>query len=85
MTLGPISSWQIDEEKMETAVDFIFLVSKITLDGDCSLEIKTVAPWKKSCDKPRQHLKKQSPYVHAMVFPLAMYRCDSCTIKKAEY
>ena len=45
--------------KMETAVGFIFLVSKITVDGDCSLEIKTLAPWNKSCDKPRQHLKKQ--------------------------
>ena len=58
MASGPITSWQIDEETMETATDFIFLGSKITADGDCSHEIKTLAPWKKSFDKPRQHIKK---------------------------
>ena len=46
-------------EKMETMTDFIFLGSKITVDGDCSYKIKTLAPWKKSYDKPRQHIKKQ--------------------------
>ena len=48
MASGPITSWQIDGETMETMTDFIFLVSKITADGDCSHEIKTLAPWKKS-------------------------------------
>ena len=53
MASGPISSWQIDGETMETVTDFIFLGSKITADGDCSHEIKTLAPWKKIYDKPR--------------------------------
>ena len=48
MASGPITSWQIDGETMETMTDFIFLGSKITADGDCSHEIKTLAPWKKS-------------------------------------
>ena len=47
---------------METVTDFIFLGSKITVDGDCNHEIKTLAPWKKSYDKPRQHIKKQRHY-----------------------
>ena len=56
MACGPITSWQIDGETMETVTDFIFLGSKITEDGDCSHEIKrTLAPWKKSCDKPRHY------------------------------
>ena len=50
MASGPITSWQIDRETMETVTDFIFLGSKITADGDCSHEIKTLAPWKKSND-----------------------------------
>ena len=51
---GPITSWQIDEETMETVRDFIFLGSKITADGDCSHDMKRhLAPWKKSYDKPR--------------------------------
>ena len=50
---SPITSWQIDGEKMETVTDFIFLGSKITADGDCSHEIKTLAPWKKSYYKLR--------------------------------
>ena len=52
MESGPITSWQIDGEKMETVTDFIFLGSKIIVDGDCSHEIKTLAPWKKSYDEP---------------------------------
>ena len=60
MAPGPITSWQIDGETMEPVTDFIFLGSKITADGECSHEIKTLAPWKKSYDKPRQHIKKQS-------------------------
>ena len=59
MASGPISSRQIDGETMETVTDFIFLGSKITEDGDCSHEIKTLAPWKKSYDQPRQHIEKQ--------------------------
>ena len=62
MASGPITSWQIDAEAEETVTDFIFLGSKITADGDCSNEIKTLAPWKKSYDQPRQHIKKQRHY-----------------------
>ena len=59
MASGPITSWQIDGETMETVTDFIFLGPKITADGDCILEIKTLAPWKKSYGQPRQHIRKQ--------------------------
>ena len=62
MASGPITPWQIDGETMETVRDFIFLSSKITANGDCSHEIKTLAPWKKSYDQPRQHVKKQRHY-----------------------
>ena len=62
MTSSPITSRQIEREKVEAMADFIFLDSKITADGDCSQEIKTVAPWKESYDKPRQHIKKQRHY-----------------------
>ena len=58
MATGPITSWLIDGEKMETVTDFIFLGSKITADGDCSHEIKRCS-LKNSYDKPRQHIKKQ--------------------------
>ena len=74
---------------METVTDFIFLGSKITADGDCSHEIKR--PWKKSYDKPRQHIKSRdialltkAHLVKAMVFPAAMYGCESWMIKKAK-
>ena len=61
--VGPIISWQIDEEKVETVTDFIFLASKITDNGDCSHEIKRqLAPWKKSYNQRRQHIKKQRHY-----------------------
>ena len=56
MASGPITSWQVDGE---TVSDFILLGSKITADGDCSHEIKTLAPWQESYDQPRQHIKKQ--------------------------
>ena len=59
MAFGPITSPQIDGETMETVTDFIFLGSNITADGDCSHEVKRLAPWKKSYDQPRQHIKKQ--------------------------
>ena len=56
------TSYQIDEEKMETVTEFIFLGSKSITDGDCSCEIKTLAPWKKSYDTPKQHVKKWRHY-----------------------
>ena len=59
---GSISSWQIDGETVETATAFILGGSKITADGDCSHEIKKLAPWKKSYDESRQHIKKQRHY-----------------------
>ena len=61
---GPITSWQIDGETMETVTDFTFLGFKITADGDCTHEIKKkiLALWKKSCDQPRWHIKKQRHY-----------------------
>ena len=64
MASGPITSLQIDGETVETVTDFFRegRCSKITADGDCSHEIKTVAPWKKSYDQPRQHIKKQRHY-----------------------
>ena len=89
MASSPITSWEIDGE---TAADFIFLGSKITADGDCSHKIKTLAPWKKSYNQSRQHIKKQKHYlptkvclVQAMVFSVVMYGCESWTIKKAEH
>jgi len=60
MASCPIISMQINGETMETVTDFTFLVSKTTADGDCSYEITTLAPWKKSYDKPRQYIKKQT-------------------------
>ena len=59
MASGPTASWEIDGETVETVSDFIFLGSKITTDGDCSHEIKTLIPWKESYDQPRQYIKKQ--------------------------
>ena len=60
MASDPTTSWQIDGETVETVTDFIWGGSKITGDGDYSHEIKTL--WKKSCDQPRQHIKKQKHY-----------------------
>ena len=62
MASGPITSWQIDGETVETVTDFISLESNITADGDCSHEIKMLAPWKKSYDQSRQRIKKQRHY-----------------------
>ena len=91
MASSPITSWQVDGKTMETVTDFIFWSSRITENGDCSHEIKMLAPWKKRYDQPRQHIKKQRitlptkvHLVKAMVFAVVMYRCDSWTIKKAE-
>ena len=62
MASGSITWWQIDGETIETVRGFIYLGSKITADGDCSHEIKTLAPWKKSYDKPWEPIKKQRHY-----------------------
>ena len=62
MASGPITSWQIGGETVETVTDFTLGGSKITADGDCSHEIKTLVPWKKSYDQPRQCIKKQRYY-----------------------
>ena len=62
MASGPITSWQINGETVETVSDFILGGSKIPADSDCSHEVKTLAPWKKSYDQPRQHIKKQRHY-----------------------
>ena len=62
MASSPITSWQIDEETMETVTDFILLGSKITADGDWSHKIKRLVSWKKSYDKRRQHIKNQGQY-----------------------
>ena len=62
MESGPITSWEIDGEIVETVSDFIFLGSKITTDGDCSHEIKTLTRWKESYDQLRQYIKKQRHY-----------------------
>ena len=59
MASGPVTSWQTDGQ---TVADFIFWGSKITADGDCSHEIKTLVPWRKNYDQPRQHIKKQRCY-----------------------
>ena len=62
MASGPITSWEIDGETVETVSDFISGGSKITADGDCSHEIKTLTPWKESYDQPRWHIQKQRHY-----------------------
>ena len=62
MACGPITSWQVDGETMETVREFMFFDSQITADGDYSHEIKTLAPWKKTYHQPTQHIKKQRHY-----------------------
>ena len=63
MASGPITSWEIDEETMETVRNFIFGGSEITADSDCSHEIKRqLTPWKESYDQPRQHIEKPRYY-----------------------
>ena len=90
MASGPITSWQIDGETMETVTDFIFFGSKITADGDCSHEIKTLAPWKQNYDKPSQCIKKQRHYFADKGLSSQSYGfssihvCESWTIKKFE-
>ena len=88
MASGPIISWQIDGETMETVTDFIFLGSKITADGDCSYEIKrNLLLGRRAMTKLDSILKSRDITlpVKAMVFPLVMYGYESWTIKKAEH
>ena len=88
MASGPITSWQIDGETVETVVDFIFWGSKITADGDCSHEIKRCLLLGSNLDsilKSRDiTLPTKVRLVKAMVFPVVMYGCESWTVKKAE-
>ena len=92
MASGPITSWQIDEETMETVKDFILGGSKITEDGDCSYEIKRrLLLGRKVMTNLDSVLKSRGitlptkfHLVKAMVFPVVMYACESWTIKKAE-
>ena len=89
---GPITSWQIEGEKVEAMTDFIFLASKITADGDCSHEIKRhlllgrkVMTNLDSIFKSRDiTLPTKVRLVKAMVFPVVMYGCENWTVKKAE-
>ena len=93
MASGPITSWQIDGETMETVTTFIFLGSKITADGDCSHEIKRpLLLGRKAMTNLDSILKSRDitlltkvHLVKAMVFPVVMYRCQSWTIKKSEH
>ena len=93
MASGPITSWQIDGETMETVRDFIFLGSKITADGDCSHDIKRrLLLGKKAMPNLGRILKSRDitlptkvRLVKAMFFPVVMYGCESWTIKKAEH
>ena len=93
MASGPITSWQIDGETVETVSDFIFLGSKITADGDCSHEIKRrlllgrkIMINLDSILKSRDiTLPTKVSLVKAMVFPVVMYGCESWTVKKAEH
>ena len=92
MASGPISSWQVDREAMETVTDFIFLGSKISAYCDCSHEIKSLLLLgRKVMTNPDSILKSRDItwptkvcLVKAMVFPVVMYGCESWTIKKAE-
>ena len=92
MASGPITSWKIDGEKVETVADLIFGCSKITADGDCSHEIKRcLLLGRKAMTNLDNILKSRDitlptkvRLVKAMVFPVVMYRCESWTIKKAE-
>ena len=92
MASGPITSWEIDRETVETVADFIFLGSKITADGDCSHEIKRhlllgrkVMTNLDSILKSRDiTLPTKVHLVKAMVFPVVTYGCESWTVKKAE-
>ena len=93
MASGPITSWQIDGETVETVADFIFLGSKITVDGDCSHEIKrhlllrskVMTNLDKILKTRDTTLSTKFYLVKASVFPVVMYGCESWTIKQAEH
>ena len=93
MASGPITSWEIDGETVETVSDFIFWGSKITADGDCSHEIKRRLLLERKVMTNMDRILKSRDItlptkvclVKAMVFPLVMYGCDSWTVKKAEH
>ena len=93
MASGPIISWQIGRETVETVTDFIFLGSKITADGECSHEIKRrLLLGRKAMSNLDSIFKSKDitlptkvHLVKAMIFPVAMYGCESWTIKKAEW
>ena len=93
MASGPITSWKIDEETVETVADFIFLGSKITADGFCSHEIKRPLLLGRKAMTNLDSILKSTDItlptkvclVKAMVFPVVMYGCESWTIKKAEH
>ena len=92
MASGPITSWKIDGETVETVSDFIFCGSKITEDGDCSHEIKRSLLLRRKVMTNLDSilisrditLPTKVPLVKAMVFPVVMYGCESWTVKKAE-
>ena len=92
MASGPITSWQIDGETVETVADFILGGSKITADGDCSHEIRHLLLGRKVMTNLDSILKSRDitlptevHLVKAMVFPVVMYGCESWTIRKAEH
>ena len=91
MESGPITSWQIDGETMETVTDFIFLGSKTLQMVTAALKLKDAVPCKKSYDQPRQYIQKQRHYFankgpssQGYGFPIVMYGCESWILKKAE-
>ena len=92
MATGPITSWQIDGEIMETVTDFIFLGSKITADGDCSMKLKDLLLGREAMTNLDSILKSRDitlptmvRLIKAMVFPVVMYGCESWTVKKTEH
>ena len=92
MASGPFTLWQVDGETVETVTDFIFLGFKITADGDCSHEIKKcLVHGRKAMTNPASIFENRDitflttvPIVKAMVFPVVIYGCESCTGKKTE-
>ena len=90
---GPITSWQIDGETVETVADFIFMGSKVTADGDCSYEMKRCLLLRRKAMTNLDRILKSRDItlptkvrlIKAMVFPVVMYRCKSWTIKRAEH
>ena len=92
MVSGPITSWQIDGEEMQTVQTLFFYASKSSWISMAAMKLKMLAPWKKSYDQCRQHIKSRDitlptkvRLVKAMVFPVVMYGCENWTIKKTEH